>query len=168
MKSNAQDLVELIEIDARIEDLKQPWDNRVIRFGTMYQKISLLLGVVGFCGGTVIALTGLSVEAGTILAVFGFVQLLFLPTFRSYRCLFDHQSLKEEYRIICFKKKKEIKWKDVKYVKIKRDKCGEARDIRLLNEKKKYLLMFDRSMVGFGNLAKEIKKRGLPRLKKGM
>ena len=45
------------------------------------------------------------------------LSLSCIPTISSYRCYVDNDSIKEEYLVLLYKKKKLVLWSDIKYIK---------------------------------------------------
>ena len=77
------------------------------------------------------------IPVGLLFLCLGCIELLYLPTYFSYRCHVDKELIRAEYLIICFKTAKEVLWKDVKYKSIKRNEKGLALSLRLYNANKK-------------------------------
>ena len=100
---------------------------------------------------------------GMIFGALGMLALLLLPTCFSYKCHVDKNAIRAQYLILCFKVKKEVLWKDVKYKVVKRASNGDALSIRLYNIRNKKLIDFDYSIVGFGKIVRMSKE--IPKLK---
>ena len=126
--------------------------------------VMVVLCVIGLGLGTVLCFPLHSPNAGVVLLALGLIALPALPTYLSYRCFVDTYTLKAEYYILCFKVKKEVLWKDVRYKKVKRDKYGEALSIRLYNADRKKLISFDCGIVGFGRIVKLAKIKGIQKM----
>ena len=93
-------------------------------------------------------------SVGMIFGTVGMLALLLLPTYFSYKCHVDKNAIKAQYFVLCFKVRKEVLWKDVKYKAVKRDSNGDALSIRLYNINKKKLIDFDYSIVGFEKIVR--------------
>lgn len=128
------------------------------RSGKIYKvslSIATLLGIIG--GAILLSIPEINNFIGAILLVLGVGALLLLPTFFSYRCYIDNEILAEEYLIILYRRKKEVKWSDIKYKRIDEDEFGKITSVRFYGEDKRKLIDFDNSIVGFQrivNLAK--------------
>ena len=103
-------------------------------------------------------------EPSVFFFAIGLLISALLPTYFSYRCRIDKRTLKVTYFILCFKVTKEMRWKDVAYKKVKRDKAGNPQSIRLYDAHKKKLTSFDAVIVGFDRIVKIAKP--IPKLKK--
>ena len=75
----------------------------------------------------------------------------------------DKIAITTKYYVLFVKVSKEVLWKDVEYKVVKRDSNGEPLSIRLYNSKKKRLISFDYSVVGFEKILKMAK--GVPKLR---
>lgn len=117
-----------------------------------YKYTMLFIAILGTVSGCLISIPGKNPDAGAAIGAIGLLTLLTLPTYFSYRCYVDMHMLKKEYYILCFKIKKKVLWKDVKYKKIKRDSAKEPFSIRLYDASKKKLISFDNGLVGFGKI----------------
>lgn len=123
-----------------------------------YKYSLLAASVVGIGMGYFLCVPIQDPDVGMIFASLGIVILLMLPTYFSYRCHVDKSTLKVEYYILCFKIKKEVSWKDVKYRVVKKDFKGIPLSIRLYDRNKKKLIFLDCSIVGFGKIMRMAKK----------
>ena len=126
-----------------------------------YKYSLLAVSIVGIGMGYFLSVPIQDPSAGMIFGALGMLVLLLLPTYFSYKCYVDKSTIKAEYYILCFKVKKEVLWKDVKYKAVKRDSYGDALSKRLYNIRKKKLINFDYSIVGFEKIvrmSKEISK----------
>ena len=123
-----------------------------------YKYSLLVTAVFGIGMGYFLAVPIQDPSVGLIFGVLGIVALLMLPTYFSYRCHVDKNTLKAEYYILCYKIKKEVSWKDVEYKVVKRDSTGSPLSIRLYNSRKKKLISFDHSIVGFGKIVRMAKR----------
>jgi len=126
--------------------------------------VIVALCVIGLGLGIVLCFPLNSPNAGVVLLALGVIALLGLPTYLSYRCFVDAYTLKAEYYILCFKVKKEVLWKDIRYKKVKRDKYGEALSIHLYNTDRKKLISFDCGIVGFDHIVKLVNRKGVLKL----
>ena len=158
------ELFEYLDASAACEELDLPNGEFVARNGKSFNKAIVVSTVLAICIGLLILF--LNREAWDI-AVFvlslGAIMLILLPTFLTYRCTVNTISLKEEYWILCFKCKKEVLWKDIKYKKVK---YGRTNSITLYDANKKRLLSFDASIVGFKRICKMAKRSSILEFKK--
>lgn len=102
-------------------------------------------------------------SVGMIFGIIGIIALLMLPTYFSYRCYVDNNTINEKYYLLCFKINKSVYWKDVKYKRVKRDANGDAYTIKLYNVDKKKLISISNEVVGLGKIVRMAK--GIPTLK---
>ena len=123
-----------------------------------YKYSLLVTAVLGIGMGYFLTVPIQDPSVGLIFGALGIVALLMLPTCFSYQCHVDKSILKAEYYFLCFKIKKEVNWKDVEYKVVKRDSKGRPISIRLYNSKKKKLISFDYSIVGFGKIMRMAKR----------
>ena len=123
-----------------------------------YKYSLLITAVLGIGMGYFLAVPIQDPSIGLIFGALGIVALLMLPTYFSYRCHVDKNTLKAEYYILLFKIKKEVNWKNVEYKVVKRDSKGNPISIRLYNSKKKKLISFDYGIVGFGKIVRMAKR----------
>lgn len=129
-----------------------------------YKYSLLVASVIGIGMGYFLTVPIQDPSAGLLFGLIGITALLMLPTYFSYRCYVGKSTLKAEYYILCFKLRKEVSWKDVKYKAVKRDSNGSPISIRLYNSNKKKLIFFDCSIVGFGKIVRMAKE--VPALKR--
>ena len=87
-----------------------------------------------------------------------------LPTYFSYRCHVDKESMKITYWVLFFEFKKEVHWKNIAYKRVNRDNLGDPRSILLYDIHKKKVASFDAIIVGFGRIIKITKS--IPKLNK--
>lgn len=124
-----------------------------------YKYALLITSIVGIGMGYFLSVPIQDTTAGIFFGAIGVFALLLLPTYFSYRCYVDKNTIKTRYYILCFKMSKEVLWKDVKYKVVKRDSNGEAYSIRLYNSQRKRLISFDYAIVGLDNIVRMAKKR---------
>ena len=122
-----------------------------------YKYSALVMSIFGIGMGYLLSVPIQEPAVGMVFGVPGIVALLMLPTCFSYRCYVDKSIITETYYILCFRIKKEILWKDVKYKRIKRDINRFSRSVQLYNSNKEKLISFDCSIVGFGKIMKMAK-----------
>ncbi len=147
----------------RIEENDLRGNSFVGRIAKGYKNCLVATSVFGIGIGCFLAFPMKSPAHGIIFAVIGVVSLLLLPTYFSYRCRVDKFTLQAEYYVLLFKVKKSVRWQDVKYKKVKREKDGNARSIRLYDGNKKKLIFFDNAIVGFEKIMRMAKN--VPRIK---
>ena len=126
--------------------------------------VMIALCVIGLGLGSLLCFPLSFPNVGVVLLALGLIVLPALPTYFTYRCFVDAYTLKAEYYILCFKVKKEVLWKDIRYKKVKRDKYGEALSIHLYNTDRKKLISFDCGIVGFDHIVKLVKRKGVLKL----
>ena len=157
------ELFEYLDASAACEELDLPNGEFVARNGKSFKKAMVVYTVLAICMGLLILF--LNREAWDI-AVFvlslGALMLMLSLTLLTYRCTVNKISLKEEYWILCFKCKKEIFWKDIKYKKLK---YGRTNSITFYNANKKRLMSFDASTVGFSRICKMAKRSSILKFK---
>ena len=100
---------------------------------------------------------------GLLLGIIGLCGLAVLPTLLSWKCTVNKESMTEEYFILFIRRTKKVLWSDVKY---KRVSLGTNNSIVFYSEKRKRLISFDGSTVGFNLILRMAKKKGIPDLKK--
>ena len=93
----------------------------------------------------------------------GCCGFLVLPSLFTWRCTVNGVSMTEEFFILIIKYKKEVLWNDVKYQK---NRLGENKSIVFYNENRKRLISFDGTTVGFNQILKMAKRKGIVKLKK--
>ena len=119
-----------------------------------YKYSLLIASIVGIGMGYFLSVSIQDPSVGMIFGTVGMLALLLLPTYFSYKCHVDKNAIKAQYFVLCFKVRKEVLWKDVKYKAVKRDSNGDALSIRLYNINKKKLIDFDYSIVGFEKIVR--------------
>ena len=158
------ELFEYLDASAACEELDLPNGEFVARNGKSFKKAMVVSTVLAICMGLLILF--LNREAWDI-AVFvlslGALMLMLSLTLLTYRCTVNKISLKEEYWILCFKCKKEIFWKDIKYKKLK---YGKTKSITFYDANKRRLMSFDASTVGFERICKMAKRSSILEFKK--
>ena len=158
------ELFEYLDASAACEELDLSNGEFVARNGKSFKKAMVVFTVLAICMGLLILF--LNREAWDI-AVFvlslGALMLMLSLTLLTYRCTVNKVLLKEEYWILCFKCKKEVLWKDIKYKKLK---YGRTNSITFYNANKKRLLSFDASIVGFKRICKMAKRSSILEFKK--
>ncbi len=118
----------------------------------------LVVAVIGLGMGYFLSVPIQDPQVGILFAGLGFLALLMLPTYFTYRCYVDKSILKASYCIFCFPIRKEILWNNVAYKKVNRDSLGNALSIRLYDSRKKKLISFDYSITGLGKIVRMAKK----------
>ena len=92
-------------------------------------------------------------------------SLLCIPTLSSYRCYVDDDSLKEKYLILFLKREKNVYWRDIKYIKIKKDENNNVLNICFFECNKKRRLSFSSSIVGLTHIFKKAKRKQIEEIK---
>ena len=128
-----------------------------------YKYALVITSIVGIGMGCFLSVYIQDPAVGLIFGAIGVLALLLLPTYFSYRCHVDKIAITTKYYVLFVKVSKEVLWKDVEYKVVKRDSNGEPLSIRLYNSKKKRLISFDYSVVGFEKILKMAK--GVPKLR---
>jgi hypothetical protein len=96
-----------------------------------------------------------------LFAIDAFIWLLALTAF-SYRVEISKDMIAEQYLIVFVTVRREIKWSDVKYKKIKQnDSTGNPESIKLYNEFGKKVMTFDRGTIGFSRILKLAKRSAI-------
>ena len=119
-----------------------------------YKYSSLMACIIGLGMGYFLSVPIQDPSVGMIFGILGFISLFMLPTCFSYRCYVDKHSMRENYYILCFRKCREVLWKDVEYKRVKRDSKGNAYSIILYDKRKKKLISFDNTIAGFGPIVR--------------
>lgn len=122
----------------------------------------LMVSIIGIGMGYILVAHIQNYPAGSMFVIIGIIALLLLPTYFSYRCYVDNNTINEKYYILCFKISNKALWKDVKYKQVKRDANGNAYTIKLYNINKKKLIRISNEVVGFEKIVKIAK--GIPKL----
>ena len=102
--------------------------------------------------------------AGSMFAITSIISLLVLPTYLTYKCYVNKNTINEKYYILCFKISKKASWKDVKYKRVKRDANGDAYAIKLYDINKKKIISVSNEVVGLRRIVKMAKD--IPMLKR--
>ena len=120
--------------------------------------LSTIGGIYSYIGGE---LTNAGLVCSTVF-FWGFtlLSLSCIPTLASYRCYVDNDSIKEEYLILFLKKRKIIYWRDIKYIKIKKDE-NNILSIGFYDCNKKRLLSLSSSIVGLSHIFKKAKRKAV-------
>lgn len=158
------ELFEYFDLEAACEEFDLPHGDFVARFGKLYRKSMVIFATVAICIGLFILWLDIEkLDIASIFLTLGGLLLLLSLTLLTYRCTVNKISLKEEYWILCFKCKKEIFWKDIKYKKLK---YGRTNSITFYDANKKRLMSFDASIVGFKRICKMAKRSSILKFKK--
>ena len=120
------------------------------------------MSVLAIIGGLLLLFL-LNEEIAFLLLGLGVCLAFVLPSMLSYKCIVNKALMREEYYILFFKRKKEIRWSDVAYRKIT---VGNSKSIKLYDKNKKRLISFDRSIVGFHRIIKLAKRSCIQDIKK--
>lgn len=152
--SFGKDIDEILESSAEIEELKLPNGEFVAKNCKAFKMLMLIASIVSIALGLILAFF-VNDYLGYLFLILGFGLFLMLPTILSYKCVINKTFVAEEYFVLFFKRRKKIFWDDVKYKKIV---VGDNKRIKLYNEKKKCLIVFDGSTVGFNRISKMVKR----------
>lgn len=147
-------------------------------YSKSFKKAFLIMTVVMFVISILATIGGVSAFIANELPVEGLIcfvafffgitifSFLYIPTIMSYRCYVNDDSLKEEYLILFFKKKKVVAWSDVKYIKVKQDEYNHVWRVSLFNSNKKRILEVSSLVVGLTQIAEKAKLKRIASLKK--
>lgn len=102
---------------------------------------------------------------GIFFAALGMAAWILFEYGLTYRCYVTGESLSESVWILCFRKKKEVRWEEIRCRTVKRDRYGYIRSLRFYNERNRKLLSFDFSVVGAERIARMAKRKGIPKRK---
>lgn len=162
---NTRYMSKALAADARAEETKLPSGNFTARLGRGYAYGMVACAVFGTGMCLLFLFAVREPLIGWICAGLGFAALLLLPTYFTYRCYVDSAALKVEYYILCFKVKREIQWKEIRYRATKRDHSGNLWAVRFYNADKKKLVSFDSSVVGAERIARMAKRKRIEKIK---
>ncbi len=156
-------IVPFLNNEREIEETKLPSNNFVGTVSKGHKYSFLAVAIIGIGMGYFLSVPVQDPFVGMIFGTLGIIALLVLPTYFTYRCYVDKSTLKVEYFVLCFKRKKEVHWRDVAYKRIKKDATGNPLSIHLYGTDKKKLISFDYSIVGFGKIVRMAKSVNLIR-----
>ena len=151
------------EACATVESIDLPKGEFVARNCKAFKKSMLIGGIVGTLVGLLLICIDAAEGPGLLFLSLGLCIDLLLPTLLSYKCTVNKVSLKEEYYILFFKRKKEILWNDVAYRKIT---DGPNRSIKLYDINRKRLISFDNVIVGFDRIRSISKRNAIKDIRK--
>ena len=157
---------DLLESSAENEELNADLKSKefVAKIGKAY-KIALLIASIAGVGFGISMLIWLDEWVALIFLCIGCCGFLILPSFFTWRCSVNSVSMTEECFILFIKYKKEVLWNDVKYQKFR---LGENKSIVFYNQNKKRLISFDGTTVGFNQILKTAKRKGIVKLKNNL
>ena len=158
---------DVLEISADSEELKRDFKNNEF-VATTGRALSISLAIASPISAIVgllitFLLTAEERAIGILFIVLGACGLLLLPTLFSWRCTVNKDVILEEYYVLFIKCKKKVYWNDVKYQKVVLD---SNRKIVLYDCNKKQLISFDGTTVGFNQILKMAKRKGIVKIKK--
>ena len=168
-----------LDISARLEEKEIQISSGAFTayYSKSFKKVFLIMTVVMFVISILSTIGGISAFIAEELTIEGMICsvvfffgitlfcLLCIPTIISYRCYVNDDSLREEYLILFFKKKKLVAWSDVKYIKIKQDEHNQVWKVSLFNCNKRRILALSSSVVGLTQIAKKAKRKKIISLK---
>ena len=168
-----------LDISARLEEKEIQISSGAFTayYSKSFKKVFLIMTVVMFVISILSTIGGISAFIAEELTIEGLICLvafffgitlfcfLCIPTIISYRCYVNDEFLREEYLILFLKKKKVVRWSDVKYIKIKQDEHNQVWKVSLFNCNKKRLLAVSSSVVGLTQIAKKAKRKKSTSLK---
>lgn len=100
---------------------------------------------------------------GVFFAALGILSWILFEYALTYRCRVTGESLSESVWILCYRKKKEVRWEDIRRRTVKRDRYGYIHSLRFYNEQNRKLLSFDFGVVGAERIARMAKRKGVPK-----
>ena len=155
---------DLLESSAENEELNAELNNKefVAKIGKAYKITLLIVSVFGVAFGLPMFIW-LGEWVALIFLCLGCCGFLVLPSLFTWRCTVNSISMTEECFILFIKYKKEVLWNDVKYQKFR---LGENKSIVFYNENGKRLISFDGTTVGFNQILKMAKRKGIVKIKK--
>ena len=157
-------LNDIFESCAEREELDLPSGEFVARNGKAFNLTLLVASLVSITVGALL-LIFLSEKIGILFLVLGLCLLPILPTMFSYKCIINKTIMREEYLVLCWRRRREISWSDVKYRKII---IGNNKSIKLYDTNKKRLISFDSTTVGFNRILKLAKRSWIVDLQKSL
>ena len=154
----------LLQSSAENEELNAKLNNKefVAKIGKAFKITLLIVSVFGVAFGLPMFIW-LGEWVALIFLCLGCCGFLVLPSFFTWRCTVNSISMTEECFILFIKYKKEVLWNDVKYQKFR---LGENKNIVFYNQNKKRLISFDGTTVGFNQILKMAKRKGIVKIKK--
>lgn len=156
MNKSNQQIYQFLNNLREKEENQLPRNEFVAHVPNCYKYIMSFIAVFGITVGA-LAPPGPGIAAG----VPGIISLLALPSYFTYRCHVTKEFMKMECFFLCFKIKKEILWRDIKYKSVKRDRYGTPLILRLYDSNKKKRIRFDFGIVGFDEILR--KARNIPK-----
>lgn len=165
MPGLGRELDGILESSAEIEELNKDFRNNefVATNGKVFSVLVSIAALLSAVAGLVLIFCAGNRAAGICFLAMGGCGALLLPTLFSWRCTVNREFLLEEYFVLCFKCKKKILWSDVKYKKVT---SGSMKKIVLYGQNKKRLISFDGTTVGFHQIVKTAKRKGIVPIKK--
>lgn len=153
-----------LELSTEYEELNSDLKSKafVAKIGRAY-KVALLVASTLCIAFGLPMFIWLGEWVALIFLCLGCCGFLVLPSLFTWRCTVNSVSMTEECYILFVKYRKNILWKDVKYQKIR---LGENKSIVFYNQNKKRLISFDGTTVGFNQILKMAKRKGIVKLKK--
>ena len=163
-----------LDIEARLEEenihihsgaFTAYYSKKWIRCFWILTTVMFVISILSTIGGIYSYIGGELTIAGLVCSTVFFwgitlLSLSCIPTLASYRCYVDNDSIKEEYLILFLKKRKIIYWRDIKYIKIKKDE-NNILSIGFFDCNKKRLLSLSSSIVGLSHIFKKAKRKAI-------
>ena len=156
-------LNDIFESCAEREELDLPSGEFAARYGKAFNLTLLAVSLVSVVVGALLLIVQNDEEIGILFLVLGLCLLPILPTMFSYKCIINKTVMREEYLVLCWRRRREISWSDVKYRKII---IGNNKSIKLYDKNKKRLISFDFTTVGFNRILKLAKRSWIVDLQK--
>ena len=143
--------------EAETEDLEIVHGEFTARIGK-WEKITFsVAAVLSIALGVPVSLLE-SADIGLIFLILGGCMLLLLPAILSYRCVVNKTFLQEEYWLLFIKITKHILWDNICY---RKQTVGKRLTLVLYDERKKRLISFDNSIVGYRRIVKLAKRSSI-------
>ena len=163
-----------LDIEARLEEenihihsgaFTAYYSKKWIRCFGILTAVMFVISILSTIGGIYSYIDGELTIAGLVCSTvffwgFTLLSLSCIPTLASYRCYVDNDSIKEEYLILFLKKRKIIYWRDIKYIKIKKDE-NNILSIGFFDCNKKRLMSLSSSIVGLSHIFKKAKRKAV-------
>ena len=162
-----------LDIEARLEEenihihsgaFTAYYSKKWIRCFGILTAVMFVISILSTIGGIYSYIDGELTIAGLVCSTVFFwgitlLSLSCIPILASYRCYVDNDTIKEEYLILFLKKRKIIYWRDIKYIKIKKDENNNIWSVGFFDCNKKRLLSLSSSIVGLSHIFKKAKRK---------
>ena len=145
-----------VSLGREIEEQKLPGGAFTGRYTKELRWEALVLSaVIGAIG--VVQLLGRSRTAAYMALGFSAALLVLAQVLWSYRLHVDRETIREEYWLLCFHRRREVLWRDLRSKKVRSNDRGEAMTLRLYDGQGHKRLHLTYEVVGFGKVLKRTK-----------